>query len=104
MGVWQHLTGIEGSLPATITSEVPMNYTYTLDIADNTHIQNKAQLTVVALLLNKETGKVLNTAKFKFTPDPEPSVVTVTNCSRIYGDANPVFEYTVAGGALEGTP
>ena len=104
VGVWQHLTGIEGSLPATITSEVPMNYTYTLDIADNTHIQNKAQLTVVALLLNKETGKVLNTAKFKFTPAPEPSVVTVTNCSRIYGDANPVFEYTVAGGALEGTP
>lgn len=34
----------------------------------------------------------------------EPSVVTVTSVSRQYGDANPTFEYTVTGGALEGTP
>ena len=104
VATWQHLKGVEGSLPATITSEVPMSYTYTLDISGNTRIQNKARLTVVALLLNKETGEVVNSAKFKFTPDPEPSVVTVKNCSRTYGDANPVFEFTVTGGALEGTP
>lgn len=104
VATWQHQTGVEGSLPATITSEVPMSYTYTLDISGNTRIQNKAKLTVVAILLNKETGEVLNSAKFKFTPDPDPSVVTVKNCSRTYGDANPVFEYTVTGGALEGTP
>ena len=104
VATWQHQTGVEGSLPATIVSEVPMSYTYTLDIAGNTRIQNKARLTVVAILLNKQTGEVLNSAKFKFTPDPDPSVVTVKNCSRTYGDANPVFEYTVTGGALEGTP
>lgn len=34
----------------------------------------------------------------------EPSVVTVTSVSRIYGDANPTFEYTVTGGALDGMP
>jgi len=34
----------------------------------------------------------------------EPSVVTVTSVSRKYGDTNPAFEYTVTGGALEGTP
>lgn len=34
----------------------------------------------------------------------EPSVVTVTSCSREYGEANPTFEYTVTGGALVGTP
>ena len=33
-----------------------------------------------------------------------PSVVTVTSVSREYGDANPEFEYTVEGGALNGTP
>lgn len=104
VAVWESQTGVAGSLPATITSEVPMDYTYTLDISGNTRIQNKAQLTVVALLLNKVTGEVLNAAKFKFTPDPDPSVVTVTNLSRTYGDANPEFEYTVTGGALEGEP
>lgn len=34
----------------------------------------------------------------------EPSIVTVTSCSREYGEANPTFEYTVTGGALVGTP
>ncbi|MBO4463517.1 MAG: InlB B-repeat-containing protein [Prevotella sp.] len=34
----------------------------------------------------------------------EPSVVTVTSCNREYGEANPTFEYTVTGGALEGAP
>ena len=34
----------------------------------------------------------------------EPSVVTITSCSRLYGEENPTFEYTVSGGALEGTP
>ena len=104
VATWQHETGVEGSLPATITSEVPMDYTYTLDISGITRIQNKEKLTVVTLLLNKETGEVLNAAKFKFTPDPEPSVVTVTSYSRTYGDDNPAFEYTVTGGTLEGTP
>lgn len=104
VAVWQHKYGVEGSLPATITSEVPMDYTFTLDISDNTRIQNKAKLSVVALLLDKNTGAVLNASKFKFTPDPDPSVITVNNYSRTYGDANPEFEYTVTGGALEGEP
>jgi len=34
----------------------------------------------------------------------EPSVVMVTSVSREYGEANPTFEYTVEGGALNGTP
>jgi len=33
-----------------------------------------------------------------------PSVVTAKSVSREYGDANPQFEYSVAGGALNGTP
>lgn len=36
--------------------------------------------------------------------DTEQSVVTVTSCSRKYGEANPTFKYTVTGGALVGTP
>ena len=104
VATWQHETGVEGLLPSTIISEVPMNNTYTLDISGNTRIQNKERLVVVALLLNKDTKELVNCAKFKFTPDPDPSVVTAKNYSRLYGDANPAFEYTVEGGALEGTP
>ena len=34
----------------------------------------------------------------------EPSVVTAKSYSRVYGDANPTFEYTVEGATLNGTP
>ena len=96
VAVWEPRTGVEGTLPATIVSEVPMNNTYTLDIADNTRIQQKERLTVVALLLNRETGEVLNAAKFKFTPDPDPSVVAVPGNSRTAGDGT-VDVYTLDG-------
>lgn len=39
--------------------------------------------------------------------DPEygdPITITIKNCSRGYGEANPTFEYEVTGGDLEGTP
>ena len=36
--------------------------------------------------------------------DADPITVTVKSVSREYGDANPTFEYTVAGGTLDGTP
>lgn len=75
VAVWEHESGIAGSLPATITSEKPMDFKYTLDIADNDRIQNKDLLIVVALLLNKDTYEVVNAAKFMFC-DPETLAVT----------------------------
>ena len=49
------------------------------------------------------TGPTYTEMSFPITV-VEPSVVTVTSVSREYGEANPTFEYTVTGGALEGTP
>ncbi len=42
----------------------------------------------------------------KLTIEAAPVAITVTvnNCSRVYGDENPAFEYTVEGGELSGTP
>ena len=34
----------------------------------------------------------------------QPVTITATNCSRAYGEENPVFEYTSEGGTLNGTP
>ena len=34
----------------------------------------------------------------------EPSTVTAKSYERVYGEANPEFEYEVSGGALDGTP
>ena len=61
--VWEPTTGVAGTIPTTITHDVPMEYTFKADISSNTRIQNKNKLTVVVLLLNKNTGKIVNATK-----------------------------------------
>ena len=57
----------------------------------------------VKLSRSNATGPTYSEMSFPITVI-EPSVVTVKNVSREYGAANPTFEYTVQGGALEGEP
>ena len=55
-------------------------------------------------LSDKEgTGKTYEEMSFPITV-LEPSTVKAKSYTRTYGDDNPVFEYTVTGGALDGTP
>lgn len=83
VAVWEPFNGIEGSVPTTITKDVAMEHTYTLDIKDNTRIQKKQKLSVVALLIDKTTGKIVNAAKFKFEKDNSSGSSDI-----IQGDAN----------------
>ena len=57
--------GIEGSLTAPIEADVAQSYTYAFDVESlgTTLVQHKDQLTVVALLINKETGEIVNANK-----------------------------------------
>ena len=57
----------------------------------------------VKLSRSNATGPTYSEMSFPITVI-EPSVVTVKSVSREYGAANPTFDYTVEGGALEGTP
>ena len=73
VAVNEPINGIEGSVPATITKNDPMEHSYTFDISGNTRIQDKTKLSVVALLINKVDGKstIINAAKFKFKKDSD---------------------------------
>ena len=63
--------GIEGSLQAPIEADVTQTYDYSFDLREvrNTSgepvIQDKNQLSVVVLLLDKATGQILNANKVK---------------------------------------
>jgi thiol-disulfide isomerase/thioredoxin len=83
VAAWEPFSGIEGSVPATITKDVAMEHLYTLDITGNTRIQKKQKLSVVALLIDKSTGKIVNAAKFKFEKDNSSGSSDV-----VMGDAN----------------
>lgn len=66
VAAYEPFCGIEGSLPTTIVKDEAMEHEYTIDISANTRIQDKMKLSVIALLLDKDTGKIINAAKFKF--------------------------------------
>ena len=69
VAVYEPFNGIEGSVPAAITADKAMEHNYVMDITTNIRIQNKKKLGVVALLIDKTSGKVINAAKFKFEKD-----------------------------------
>ncbi len=64
VAAWEPMTGVTGTIPTTITHDVPMEYTFKADISGNIRIQNKNKLTVVVLLIDKETGKIINANKY----------------------------------------
>ena len=68
-----------------------------------THGEKTGYFRKVKLSKADATGPTYPEMSFQITVI-EPSVVTVTSVSREYGETNPTFEYTVTGGALEGTP
>ena len=71
VAAYEPFDGIDGSVPATITKDVAMEHKYTIDISGNTRIQDKTKLSVVALLIDKTNGKIVNAAKFMFNQDSD---------------------------------
>ena len=72
---WDAYKGVPGSLVGPFTAGVPVEGSFLADIKGNTLIQNKENLSVVALIVNKETGKIINAAKCKIGDSLSPSSI-----------------------------
>ena len=76
VAAWGVYKGIAGTLPEKIVANDKNHHTHSIDISGNWLIQDKENLSIVALLLDKQTGKIFNAAKFRLgegTPDePNP--------------------------------
>lgn len=76
--------GIEESIPQSVKADVPVVHTYTFypDYCYNTAwepiVQDKQQLYVVAMLIDKNDGTVVNAMKVKVTPASTVGIQTVT--------------------------
>ncbi len=77
VAAWDAYKGVEGSLVGPFKAGVSVEDTFKADISGNTLIQNKENLSVVALIVNKETGKIINAAKCKIG-DTLPLSITST--------------------------
>ncbi|MBQ9285242.1 MAG: hypothetical protein IJ209_03025 [Bacteroidaceae bacterium] len=62
VGVLSPDDGIPGSITAPLQADTPQRFALSWDIADNTLIQDKSQLHLVALLVSHDTTEIVNAA------------------------------------------
>jgi thiol-disulfide isomerase/thioredoxin len=80
---WGIQYGVDGSIPKSFSAGENLSYGYKADISSNTLIQDKSKLHVIALLLDKNTGKILNAAKTTIAPADDSTDVdidTIVQC------------------------
>ena len=78
-------TAIEGSLPSNVKAAEPVTHEYLFDITNNSLVQDKTKLRVVAVLLNVESGEVAQAEKAK--------VIDITGLSEIQSHQSASSQY-----------
>ena len=63
VAAWGLENGIRGSVSPTFQAGEELQYSYNVSIAGKTLIQNKNKLNVIALLIDRSTGAIVNTAQ-----------------------------------------
>lgn len=101
IGAWGAQKGIEGSLAATIVKGNPQRYTHTCNVAGNALIQDKSRLTMVALILDAQTGTILNAAKCKVADYDPTGISDMLNDN---GEMRNDKWYTLDGRKLDAKP
>lgn len=78
-------TAIESSLPSSVKAAEPVTHEYLIDITNNSLVQDKTKLRVVAVLLNVESGEVAQAEKAK--------VIDTTGLSEIQSHQSASSQY-----------
>ena len=87
IGAWGAKNGIEGSLPATIAKNKAQDFTHTCNIAGNSLVQDKKRLSMVALILDSQTGAIINAAQCKVA-DYDPTGIDDTATPSLVNDSS----------------
>jgi hypothetical protein len=90
VAAWSPYKGIEGSVPETVKAGESNFYNFKANISGNRLIQNKENLSVVALLVDKNTGRIINASKYSLAPHTKIATVTTTT-------EHPVDVYNLQG-------
>ena len=77
---------LEESLPASVNDIDDYEHTFTFNITNNTLVQDKTKLRVVAALVNTQSGEVVNAEKATVTDDP-------TSVQRVQRDTEAIGIY-----------
>jgi hypothetical protein len=90
VAAWGAHKGVTGTLPNTIVGGQNNVSTFSADLSGNMLIQEKDNLSVVALLLDKKSGKIMNAAKVRMKEKEGTGIMAVSV-------ENPVDVYDIRG-------
>ena len=76
---WGVMSGIDDSVPSSFEAGDAQKFSYQADISTNTLIQDKSRLSVVALLMDKVSGRIYNGAKTSIGEPGTNAVKSVRN-------------------------
>lgn len=96
VGAWGIAKGVNNSVNSPIVADEVQNYNYKADITSKSVIQDKSKLSVVALLIDKSTGNIINASKTAIE-DYNPSAITIVGAN---ADATVVSRYALDGRQL----
>lgn len=96
VAAWQPVSGYSNSISAPILVGVPKQFSQTLDISANTLIQNKNNLELTALLINTNTGGIVNAVQV-----PLGTGTGIEGVENAGSDAVEVARYNVNGVLLD---
>ena len=65
VAAWEIENGIDGSVSPTVKDGESLKFNYKADISSNSLIQDKSKLKVVALLIDRGNGRIVNAAQTK---------------------------------------
>lgn len=77
VAAWDALLGVDGSVEMPITKNEEVTYTTTLDISGNTLIQDKDNLYLTALLINRNNYSIVNASQVSLNPDASTGIESV---------------------------
>ena len=99
---WGIADGIDSSVSSVIKAGEIQTFSYTADIKSNQLIQDKSKLSLVAMLINQETGNIVNASKTSIS-DYESTIIGDVNGdeSITMADANMIVNAFLGGQNLE---
>lgn len=93
VGAWDALSGNQDAVEAPISKGEEQGWSTTLDLSSNKLIQDKKNLTLIALLINSNNGQIVNAAQMKM-PAPVDGINGVKSEA---SNAKEVARYNAAG-------
>ena len=77
VAAWQPVLGVDGSVASTFAAGAKLTYTFDADITSKPLIQDKTKLKIAALLIDRNTGRIVNATQVAIDDATAPTGIAI---------------------------